>query len=141
MRPKLPARPRSADPFEYRLDRLFTTTAIDWARSHPRRVLELAGIKVLRLWNVWPNEADLRSWGLRIVVLVTYLPVLLAGIYGAWKYARAGWAFALAVLPAVYLTLLHTIFVSSIRYREPAMLALIVLAAGGDLRSSKAAMT
>jgi hypothetical protein len=117
-------------PFEYRLDQLFTTTAIDWARSHPRRVLELAGIKVLRLWNVWPNEAEFRSWGLRIVVLVTYLPLLLAGIYGAWKYVRSGWAYALAALPAVYLTLLHTIFVSSIRYREPAMLALIVLAAG-----------
>jgi hypothetical protein len=104
--------------------------AIEWARWHPRRVLELAGIKVLRLWNIWPNETELRSWGMRIVVLLTYLPVLLAALYGIWKFTAAGWAYAVAWLPALYLTLLHTVFVSSIRYREPAMLAFIVLAAG-----------
>jgi hypothetical protein len=32
-------------------------------------------------------------------------------------------------LPAVYLTLIHLVFVSSVRYREPAMLGVIVLAA------------
>ena len=33
-------------------------------------------------------------------------------------------------LPAVYLTLLHVVFVSSIRYRDPAMLAWLALAGG-----------
>jgi hypothetical protein len=33
-------------------------------------------------------------------------------------------------LPAGYFTLVHMVFVSSIRYREPAMLPLAVLAAG-----------
>jgi hypothetical protein len=37
-------------------------------------------------------------------------------------------------LPAVYLTLLHTVFVSSIRYREPAMLCLLTLAGAAIAR-------
>jgi hypothetical protein len=43
---------------------------------------------------------------------------------------RRGWPYILCWLPAVYFTLLHTVFVSSIRYREPAMLAMLALAAG-----------
>jgi hypothetical protein len=44
----------------------------------------------------------------------------------------------LCCLPAVYLTLLHVVFVSSLRYRDPAMLALLALAAGGGLLGKKA---
>ncbi len=119
----------SEDPLEYRLDRLLAAEAVGWAQAHPLRVLELAGIKLVRLWNVWPNENEFRGWPLRLAVLVTYVPVLLAGLYGVWRFTSTGWPYALAWLPAVYLTLLHTIFVSSLRYREPAMLGLIVLAA------------
>ena len=46
-----------------------------------------------------------------------------------WRYARRDWPYLLCILPAVYFTLLHIVFVSSIRYRQPAMLPLIVLAA------------
>jgi hypothetical protein len=51
-------------------------------------------------------------------------------LWGAAVFCRRGWPYALCLGPAVYVTCLHTVFVSSIRYRHPAMLALIVLAAG-----------
>ena len=121
---------RPGDTFEYRLDRRLFGAALDWAGAHPARALELAWIKFVRTWNVWPNEASLRSWPVRLAILGTYVPLLVCGLVGLWRYTRWGWPYVLAWLPAVYFTLLHVVFVGSIRYREPAMLALAVLAAG-----------
>jgi len=84
----------------------------------------------LRIWNVWPNEPSLRGVSVRLLVAATYVPLLCLAIVGAWRYTPWGWPYVLAWLPAVYFTLLHMVFVGSLRYREPAMLALIVLAAG-----------
>jgi 4-amino-4-deoxy-L-arabinose transferase-like glycosyltransferase len=116
-------------PFEVRLDRRLRDASIAWATSHPREALRLAGVKFLRMWNIWPNEPAFSSWPMRLVMLFSYGPLIVLAALGAWRYAPRGWPYMLCVLPAIYFTLLHTIFVSSIRYREPAMLALIVLAA------------
>jgi 4-amino-4-deoxy-L-arabinose transferase-like glycosyltransferase len=116
--------------FEYRLDQRLRRAATDWAAANPARALQLAAIKFARMWNVWPNEPSLRSWPLRLIVLATYAPLLVLSLVGAWRFTRRGWPYLLAWLPAVYLTLVHMVFVGSIRYREPAMLTLIVLAAG-----------
>jgi hypothetical protein len=116
--------------FEYRLDRRMRRAALAWASEHPRRVVELATIKLARMWNVWPNEASLRSWPLRLAVAATFVPLAALSLVGIWRFTPWGWPYVLAWLPAVYLTLIHVIFVGSIRYREPALLAAIVLAAG-----------
>ncbi|MBI2827124.1 MAG: glycosyltransferase family 39 protein [Planctomycetia bacterium] len=130
--------PAGNDSFEYRLDRSLRTAAIEWATAHPRRVLQLAATKFARMWNIWPNEAEFRSWPLRLVVLVTYVPALVLGLVGAWRFTRGGWPYVLCWLPAVYFTILHMVFVSSIRYREPAMLPLLVLAAAAVVYRGKA---
>jgi 4-amino-4-deoxy-L-arabinose transferase-like glycosyltransferase len=135
--PELTAAERAAgdaggqrDTFEYRLDRRMHSAALDWARANPGRVVQLAWIKFVRIWNVWPNEPSFRSWPLRLAVFFTYTPMLVLGLVGVWRFSPRGWPYVLAWLPAVYLTLLHMAFVGSIRYREPAMLAMTVLAAG-----------
>ena len=121
---------QQGDLFEYRLDRLARQRAVDWAAENPGRTLYLAGVKFLRMWNVWPNEASLSAWPIRIAIAIVYIPVMLLGIIGAVKTFRRGWPYVLCWIPAVYLTLLHVVFVSSIRYRQPAMFGLIVLATG-----------
>jgi hypothetical protein len=123
-----------ADPLEYRLDRRLSRAALAAARQDPLRVLALAGTKFLRMWNVWPNEPGLRSAAIRVVMLVSYPPLLVLGVLGGLRYGRRGWPYVLCLLPAVYLTLLHVIFVSSLRYREPALMPIIVLAGGMLLR-------
>ena len=74
--------------------------------------------------------SSFRSPLLKLVVLLSYGPSLVLSLVGGWRYRRAGWPYVLTWLPAVYFTLLHIVFVGSIRYREPAVLALMPLAAG-----------
>ena len=119
-----------APPFELRLDQRMKESAVQWAKENPADAVRLAGVKLVRMWNIWPNEPSLRSWPLRLAVVLGYTPLFLLGCWGIRRFAGLGWAYWLCFLPAVYFTLLHCVFVSSIRYRQPAMLPLIVLAAG-----------
>jgi 4-amino-4-deoxy-L-arabinose transferase-like glycosyltransferase len=129
--PQLPADPAER---EYQLDRDLHAAAVDWARANPGRAASLAVVKLTRLWNVWPNESGFRSWPMRLAVLAPYVPLVALAILGAWKFSRRGWPWMLCWAPALYISLLHIVFVSSIRYREPVMLPLMVLAAAAMLQ-------
>jgi 4-amino-4-deoxy-L-arabinose transferase-like glycosyltransferase len=115
--------------FEDRLDQRMQRAAVEWASQNPGRVLQLGGIKFLRMWNPLPNAAEFQSTLLRAALAISYTPVILLALFGLWKFAPRGWPYLLCFLPAVYFTCLHCVFVSSLRYRQPAMLVLIVLAA------------
>lgn len=124
--PRLPANPIER---EYQLDSDLRAAAITWAQANPGRAANLAVVKLGRLWNVWPNEAEFRSWPMRLAVMAPYVPIMALALFGAWKFSGRGWPWQLCWLPAVYVSLLHMVFVSSIRYREPVMLPLMTLAA------------
>lgn len=117
-----------ADSFEYDFDRYLKGRALDWAKSHPVEVFELG---IGKLWRMWGVGVDLGNEGAvaKTVFAAGYLPIVLLGICGIVKFCPRGFEYALCALPAFYFTALHLIFVSSIRYRQPAMLALAVLAA------------
>jgi len=123
--------PGSTDTYEFRVNERMKRASLDWAKQNPDQAGRLAVTKFFRIWNVWPNEPAFASPMVRVIVLLTYTPILLAGLFGFYKNWRKGSEYAILLLPAVYLTMLHVIFVASLRYRVPAMLCLMILAASG----------
>ena len=114
---------------EQRLNARMRQEAINWAWKNPDLAWKLATSKFARLWNVWPNESTLAHWAVKIIVFCTYVPVLVCGLIGAVRSLWKDFSVWILWIPAVYITALHIIFVSSIRYRAPAMLCLAILAA------------
>ena len=115
--------------FEDRLDRRLARAAVDWAWAHPHAVLKLAATKGVRMWSLWPHAREFQGFWLRLVLGLAYPPVLLLAAVAAWRAIRQRREWLLLWAPAIYLTLLHMVFVSSLRYRMPAMLPLMGLAA------------
>lgn len=114
--------------FESRLNRRLRDEAVVWAKENPGRVAELAWVKLLRYWSPFPNDENTGGRLVRWGIAAGFLPLVILGLGGAIRYSRRGLEYALLWYPLLYFGLLHMIFVSSIRYRQPAMLALAVLA-------------
>jgi hypothetical protein len=119
---------RPRETFELRLNQQLRDAALAWAREHPGEALRLAAVKFRRMWNLWPNSAEFRSWPLRLLVAAGFVPLAALAVVGLVLRRRCAAAW-MCLAPAAYLTALHMVFVSSIRYRQPAMLAITPVAA------------
>ncbi len=108
--------------YEYALDRAYRRAAWRWARDNPARAGALVWAKLRRMWLPWPSAQMFSGGMVRLAVAGTFLPILTLGAIGWWLRRRDGWPIWLLAFPAIYFTILHVIFVSSIRYRQPAML-------------------
>lgn len=119
---------------ELQWDSYFRDQAWAAVRADPGRVMKLAGVKLARMWNPFPNVESYRSGAAGLVSVAWAMPVFLLAIVGTWLLcvqAEPGGP-RLAVfllLPAFSLSCLHAVFVGSVRYRLPAMPFLEVLAA------------
>ncbi|HTN04653.1 ArnT family glycosyltransferase [Planctellipticum variicoloris] len=118
---------------EYDMDQEYRRRAWDWAKAHPVRVLELAGSKALRYWNVAPNAPQFKQWAVWLAVAGWSLPVLMLSVVGAWRLRADGTALAITWGPVLLFCAIHMLFVGSIRYRLPAELPLCLAAAAGLL--------
>lgn len=110
----------------------------EWSRrawrhiaSDPARMVKLGVVKFGRMWSPWLNAAEMRSrvawWGMT-VWSVPLFGLALVGIWGS----RMGWREKVVLLmPVVYFSLLHSLFLGSVRYRVPLMPLVCVFAAAG----------
>ena len=121
---------RAADPrTELRLDRMLQQEAWQWMRAHPRDFFALLPIKLARTWSPFLNYAGAQKWCYQTASACAFLPVIIFAIYTLW-HERSRWQeIYFLLLPAIYLSIIHSIFMGSVRYRFPAMAPLIALAA------------
>jgi hypothetical protein len=135
------------DPYEFRLNNRMRDAALDWAAANPAQVLALAGNKFVRLWRPLASDKAGASVAMRWGMAAGYLGVVALALYGLvllMKHRKSNQidgspstqapvlaAVLLSISPAIYFTALHMVFVSSIRYRQPAVLVLTLLAGFG----------
>lgn len=114
-------------PFEYELNRRLANAAIDWALKNPSDVLRLSLVKFEKTWNPWPRARELGGNGVRVAEAIVYSLIVVLAVF-AW-YAKRDLRAAMLVYasPVLYFALLHSVFVGSVRYRQPAILALCIL--------------
>ncbi|MCG8406366.1 MAG: glycosyltransferase family 39 protein [Phycisphaerales bacterium] len=114
---------------EYDRDRLCRQAALAWVKANPGETVRLAWAKLKRTWSVTMNATGFSSLKYDLVCWLTVAPVFVLAIGGLWLLRQRPWDIALLIAPAAYFTLLHVVFVGSVRYRLPAMPFLFVLAA------------
>lgn len=124
------------DANEYARDKINQKAAVEYIKQSPGRFVRLAAGKFLRTWNVRMNLAGYKNPLYDLLAMVSTIPVYVLLAIGWWRHRRQAIRWYLLVVPALYFSLLHMVFVGSVRYRYPAMPALMVLA-GAALASGK----
>ncbi len=125
------ALPAVAGLSEIAWDAYFRQEAWSAIRAEPGRVTRLAVHKLRRTWSLTPNVEEYRHGAAAWVGAVWTGGVLVLAACGWWWSRRAVRVWLLLLLPVVAFTLLHMIFVGSVRYRVPVMPMVEVLAAAG----------
>lgn len=141
-----PSVPIDAD--EVRRDAVYRETAWSWARAHPSAALKLAWAKLTRTWSITMNAPGYQTGVYAVVCWLSVFPIFVLGAMGIWQQRGRWWLLAFLLAPAAYFTLVHMVFVGSVRYRLPAMPLIFILAATtldrwlprrDDLRSNESA--
>lgn len=104
--------------------------ALEFVAQHPIRALKLAAVKIARMWSPVPLSSQFGTrWSLVIVGLVYMTPFYILILLGLWRGTIPRRARLYLVAPAAWLTLLHAVAVGSLRYRIPADVPMMIVAA------------
>jgi 4-amino-4-deoxy-L-arabinose transferase-like glycosyltransferase len=106
--------------------------ALEQIRKDPTRALSLTWTKFLRTWSLRPNVSDYRGGAAGAVSAIFTAGVLLLALAGvvrafirrnrpAVEFRNRRRLHVLLWLPVIYFTLLHCVFIGSLRYRVPLM--------------------
>jgi 4-amino-4-deoxy-L-arabinose transferase-like glycosyltransferase len=119
---------------EYDADRHYWRAAWDFAFTNPAAALRLSAVKLWRFWNPVPNAEQFGHWTIRLVSAGFFIPMLVLAALGGLAHRGCLARWLIPVFPILCFSLVHTLFIGSLRYRLPAEYPLLVLAAAGIQR-------
>jgi len=93
--------------------------AYDYIVENPSRFVELGIKKFFRFWRLWPYADEYKSHQIIISSILSYGLVLFLSIGFFYKRHIGFKEISPIIALIVYLTLVHTVTISSIRYRFP----------------------
>jgi len=102
-----------------------------YVREEPLRVAKLAVVKAGRTWSPWFNAGEWKSRVITWGMAAWYIPVYALAIAGIFWGRMRRQTKMLLMIPVLYFTVLHALFLGSVRYRVPLMPEVCVLAACG----------
>jgi 4-amino-4-deoxy-L-arabinose transferase-like glycosyltransferase len=113
--------------------------AKEFAIANPKRVLQLAVIKIGRFWSPIPLSSEYRQMRYVLVGALYSIPLDLLVVVGLLYGTLPRAAKAMLLLPAIYFTIAHALTIGSLRYRIPVEVPMAIVAAsatvGGRVRT------
>lgn len=107
----------------------YTKKTKDFILEHPSQALRIISGKFFLYWRPWPYDPHQRS--IRMALAAYFTVLFLLAARGLWALRPHFQALAPALALIIYLSLLHSVFFTSLRYRSPLEPFLCLLAAGG----------
>jgi 4-amino-4-deoxy-L-arabinose transferase-like glycosyltransferase len=122
------------DPFQR--NAAMQQAAIRYIQQDPARFVRMGAVKFLRFWRLCPYADEYTDWRFVAASVLSYGPVLVLSIIFFLFFSRKVLRLTIpCILLIVYLTAVHMITISSIRYRLPIEPFLIIFAGYALLRS------
>ncbi len=114
----------------YAFNQCLKKEALQFMKENPQRVLKLMGMKFVRFWRLWPFTQHYQNPLYIVGSLLSYGVVLLLALLSLIYLHRNQWRLLTPVWMLItYMTIVHMVLISSIRYRLPLEPFLIILTA------------
>ena len=118
---------------EYEMDDEYRRLARDFISENPGQAIALGFAKLGRFWSLWPNANQFDDLRLKAPIAIATVSMFVFAGIGAWRVRRDVRLLLLTLGPVVYFSVIHSVFVGSLRYRLPAEYPLLILTAVGVL--------
>jgi hypothetical protein len=108
--------------------------AIAYIEANPKKFIEMAGLKFLRMWRIWPINSEFKNLRNIVITAATDIPVLLLAALGLFFARRKLRYLSPILLFGIVYTGINMVLAATLRYRIPLEPFLLIFASSAVSR-------